>query len=146
YSSSFSKTVAPGLRVGYFVLPEALDAELEAIAVSTYITPVLLGQATVFEFLRRGNFEPNLERVRGLLKARRDAMLEALEEHMPEDATWSRPEGGYFIWLEARSGPEPGPLLARAEEAGVTFVKGSDFFVGGRGGERSMRLAFSFPS
>jgi 2-aminoadipate transaminase len=73
-------------------------------------------------------------------------MLEALERHMPGDATWSRPEGGYFIWLDVPSGPETGPLLARAEEAGVTFVKGSDFFVGGRGGERSMRLAFSFPS
>ena len=75
YSSSFSKTIAPGLRVGYFVLPSQLELELEALAVSTYITPVLLGQATVFEFLRRGNFEPNLERVRSLLgrQARRDA-------------------------------------------------------------------------
>jgi 2-aminoadipate transaminase len=146
YSSSFSKTVAPGVRVGYYVLPAELAALIEALAVSTYISPPFLSQAAVHEFVRRGNFEPNLERVRGLLRARRDAMLEALEEHMPEDATWSRPEGGYFIWLDAPSGPETGTLLARAEEAGVTFVKGSDFFVGGRGGERSMRLAFSFPS
>jgi DNA-binding transcriptional MocR family regulator len=65
---------------------------------------------------------------------------------MPADASWSRPEGGYFIWLDNPTGPETGPLLARAEAAGVTFVKGTDFFVGGRGGERSMRLAFSFPS
>ena len=133
YSSSFSKTIAPGLRVGYFVLPQALDAELEELAVSTYITPVLLGQATVFEFLRRGNFEPNLERVRGLLRARRDAMLEALEQELPA-ATWSRPEGGYFIWLEL---PQP---LAEAE--GVTFVPGTDF----GGAASSARLAFSFVS
>jgi DNA-binding transcriptional MocR family regulator len=86
YSSSFSKTVAPGLRVGYFVLPAALEAELEALAVSTYITPVLLGQATVFEFLRRGSFEPNLERVRGLLRVRRDAMLEELEQELGDAA------------------------------------------------------------
>ena len=58
-----------------------------------------------YEFLRRGNFDPNLERVNGLLKARRDAMLEALERHMPPDADWSRPEGGYFIWLDVPSGP-----------------------------------------
>ena len=146
YASSFSKTVAPGVRVGYFVLPPALAAQIEALAVSTYISPPFLAQATVHEFLRRGNFEPNLERVNGLLKARRDAMLEALERHLPEDAAWSRPEGGYFIWLDAPSGPQTAELLSQAEEAGVTFVKGTDFFVPGGGGERSLRLAFSFVS
>src|SRR3954469_11909252 len=79
YSSSFSKTIAPGLRVGWFVFPEALAREIEATATSTYITPVLLGQATVHEFVTRGLFEPNLERVVGLLRARRDAMLAALD-------------------------------------------------------------------
>src|SRR5215207_10698556 len=74
YSSSFSKTVAPGIRVGYFILPTDLERELEATATATYITPALLGQAAVHEFVRRGSFEPNLERVRGLLRARRDAM------------------------------------------------------------------------
>jgi 2-aminoadipate transaminase len=146
YASSFSKTVAPGVRVGYFVLPAELAAQIEALAVSTYISPPFLAQATVHEFLRRGNFEPNLERVKGLLKARRDAMLDALERHMPDDAAWSRPEGGYFIWLDTPSGPETAGLLPLAEEAGVTFVKGTDFFVPGGGGERSLRLAFSFVS
>jgi 2-aminoadipate transaminase len=131
YSSSFSKTIAPGVRVGYFVLPEALDRELEALAVSTYITPVLLGQATVFEFLRRGNFEPNLARVRELLRLRRDAMLDALERDLSA-ATWSRPEGGYFIWLELPHGVR--------DAAGVTFVKGTDF----GGAPNTARLAFSY--
>jgi 2-aminoadipate transaminase len=146
YASSFSKTIAPGVRVGYAVLPAELAAQIEALAVSTYISPPFMTQATVYEFVRRGNFDPNLERVNGLLKGRRDAMLEALERHMPDDATWSRPEGGYFIWLDAPSGPETAGLLPRAEEAGVTFVKGTDFFVPGGGGERSLRLAFSFVS
>jgi DNA-binding transcriptional MocR family regulator len=146
YASSFSKTIAPGLRVGYFVLPPELAAQIEALAVSTYISPPFLTQATVYEFVRRGNFEPNLERVNGLLKARRDAMLEALEQHMPSDATWSRPEGGYFIWLDVPSGPDTAELLVQAEAAGVTFVKGTDFFVPGGGGQRSLRLAFSFVS
>ena len=146
YASSFSKTIAPGVRVGYFVLPPELAAQIEALAVSTYISPPFMTQATVHEFLRRGNFEPNLERVNGLLKARRDAMLEALERHMPSDATWSRPEGGYFIWLDVPSGPDTAGLLSQAEAAGVTFVKGTDFFVPGGGGERSLRLAFSFVS
>ena len=146
YASSFSKTIAPGLRVGYFVLPLELAAQIEALAVSTYISPPFLTQATVYEFVRRGNFEPNLVRVNGLLKARRDAMLEALEQHMPPDATWSRPEGGYFIWLDVPSGPDTAELLGKAEAAGVTFVKGTDFFVPGGGGERSLRLAYSFVS
>ncbi len=100
---------------------------------STYITPVLLGQATVFEFLRRGNLEPNLERVQGLLRVRRDAMLEALEQELPA-ATWSRPQGGYFVWVEL-----PQELAAAP---GVTFVAGTDF----GGAANTARLAFSYVS
>ncbi|MBV8479216.1 MAG: PLP-dependent aminotransferase family protein [Actinobacteria bacterium] len=142
YASSFSKTIAPGVRVGYFVLPAELAAKIEALAVSTYISPPFMTQATVYEFIRRGNFEPNLERVRGLLGARRDAMLDALERHLPEGATWSRPEGGYFVWVDL---PHEAPSLAAAEAAGVTFVEGKDFFADGSG-SNSMRLAFSFVS
>ena len=144
YSSSFSKTIAPGVRVGYLVLPPTLHAAIEALAVQTYISPSLLGQATVWEFVRRGNFEPNLERVRGLLRIRRDAMLAALERHLAGGATWNRPEGGYFLWLELPIGADE--LLERATAFGVTFVKGSDFFpLGGRGAQ-SARLAYSFVS
>jgi 2-aminoadipate transaminase len=141
YSSSFSKTIAPGLRVGYFVLPAALERELEALAVSTYITPVLLGQATVFEFLRRGNFDSNLVRVRSLLGARRDAMLAALGQEL-NGARWSRPEGGYFIWLELPEGNDTTELLERATAAGVTFVPGTDFGATAN----TARLAFSYVS
>jgi 2-aminoadipate transaminase len=73
-------------------------------------------------------------------------MLDALQRDMPEDASWTRPQGGYFVWLDLPSGPTSEELLTQAEEAGVTFVKGTDFFPGGRGGERSLRLAFSFVS
>jgi 2-aminoadipate transaminase len=73
-------------------------------------------------------------------------MLEALQRDLPEDASWTRPEGGYFVWLDLPSGPPAAELLVQAEEAGVTFVKGTDFFPGGQGGERSLRLAFSFVS
>jgi len=140
YSSSFSKTIAPGLRVGWFVLPEHLAREIELTATSTYITPVLLGQATVHEFVSRGHFEPNLERVRELIGQRRDAMLAALERELPNVRT-TRPEGGYFLWAEL-DGVDAGELLARAEQAGVTFVKGTDF----GGPADSLRLAYSFVS
>ncbi|HEY8030621.1 MAG TPA: PLP-dependent aminotransferase family protein [Gaiellaceae bacterium] len=142
YASSFSKTIAPGVRVGYYVMPAPLAAQIEALAVSTYITPPFMTQATVHEFLRRGNFEPNVERVNGLLRMRRDAMLGALERHAPEGAVWTRPEGGYFVWLDL---DHAAPSLAAAQAAGVTFVEGKDFFADGSGA-RSIRLAFSYVS
>ena len=140
YSSSFSKTVAPGVRVGYFVLPAEFERELEAIAVQTYITPALLGQATVFEFVRRGNFEPNLDRVRDLLRVRRDAMLQALERDFTDEARWNRPEGGYFLWLQLSAEFDAAELLGRAVDAGITVVPGADF----GGGAATARLAYSF--
>jgi len=140
YSSSFSKTIAPGLRVGWFVFPTELARQIEAAATSTYITPVLLGQATVHEFVSRGRFEPNLERVRRLIGMRRDAMLAALDRELPS-LRITRPEGGYFLWAEL-DGVDAGELLTRAEAAGVTFVKGTDF----GGAPTSFRLAYSFVS
>ena len=146
YSFSFSKIAAPGLRVGYLVGPAELIARLEALAVQTYLTPALLSQATAFEFVSRGLLEPNVDRVVGLLRERRDAMRDALEQEMPEGASWSRPEGGYFTWLDFPAGTETADVLARGEEHGVTFVAGRDFFPPGRGGEGSARLAFSYVS
>ena len=134
YCSSFSKTVAPGLRVGWFVLPAELAAQLEALATSTYISPPYLSQATVLEFMTRGELrtEPRARERPPARAARRDAR--ALEREMPADATWTRPDGGYFVWLELPSAPPATELLTRAEEAGVTFVQGSDFYAGGHGG------------
>ena len=144
YTSSFSKTVAPGVRVGYFVLPATQASGFESYAVDTYISPPFLPQAAVFELIRRGGFEPNLERVKGLLRARRDAMRASVERDFPESARWSLPAGGYFIWVDFGDGLDAAKLLARANEAGVTFVKGADFFPGGAGGQSSARLAFSY--
>jgi 2-aminoadipate transaminase len=101
---------------------------------------VLLGQATVHEFVSRGLFDSNLERVVGLLRTRRDAMLSALDSELP-DVRSTRPEGGYFLWLEL-DGVDAVELLPRAEAAGVTFVPGTDF----GGDPNTLRLAFSFVS
>jgi 2-aminoadipate transaminase len=146
-SSSFSKVVSPGIRVGYFVLPAEVAAALEATAANVWLTPSLVAQATVYEYLRRGNLDSNLERVRRELGERRDAMLEALEQEFGEGARWSRPDGGYFVWLDLPETVDAGELLSRAEAAGVTFVKGADFFPSGSsGGRSSLRLAYSFVS
>jgi 2-aminoadipate transaminase len=146
YTSSFSKTVAPGLRTGYFVLPEAEAAGFEERAVSTYISPPFLVQAAIAEFIDGGRFEPNLGRVRAELRARRDAMLDTLERTFPANASWNRPEGGYFVWL-VLDGADTSELAARAADVGVGIVPGSDFFPDGSSlGTSSARLAFSYES
>ena len=145
-SSSFSKVIAPGIRVGYFVLTPDVASAFESVATNVYLSPSFLSQGTVFEFLRRGSLGPNLERVNALLGERRDAMLTALERDVGDAARWSRPEGGYFLWLDLPDGVDAADLLARAEASGVTFVKGSDFYVAGADGGSSARLAFSFVS
>jgi DNA-binding transcriptional MocR family regulator len=145
YTSSFSKTVAPGLRTGYFVLPEGDAGPFEQRAVSTYISPPFHAQATIAELIASGRFEPNLDRIRASLRERRDAMLEALERHFPEQASWSRPEGGYFLWLELGDHEDASDLARRAEAEGVAIVRGADFFPSGSDeGRSSARLAFSY--
>jgi 2-aminoadipate transaminase len=144
YTSSFSKTVAPGVRTGYFLVPEADAAGFEERAVSTYISPPFLTEAIVWEYVRRGRFEPNLDRVRVELAARRDAMLEALERHFGAEASWSRPDGGYFVWLDL-DGIDTRALAVRAEAAGVAIVPGPGFFPrDSELGRNSARLAYSY--
>jgi 2-aminoadipate transaminase len=145
FATSFSKTVAPGLRLGYLVVPEALVGPMEALVLATYIAPSGISQAALTEFLRRGRLEPNLERVSTELRSRRDAMLTALEREMPEEASWSEPEGGYFLWLDLPQTVDAQALFERAAAAGVTFVAGREFYVGS-GGEHAVRLAYSYAS
>jgi len=143
FLSSFSKTVAPGIRTGYLIVPEALVPSIEELVLSNYVSPAIFVEAALLEFLTSGRFEPNLETVRDGLRLRRDAMLAALAREMPEGTRWNEPEGGYFLWLDLPSGVSADTLLARASEEDVVFIKGADFFFHG-GGEESARLAFSF--
>ena len=139
YMSSFSKTIAPCLRVGFMIVPESIAEELADEAASTYITPSLLSQAIVHEFISRGSFEPNLRRMNELLKLRRDTMLAALDKHM-SGATWTRPEGGYFVWIQVPIGINLGEALERAK--GVTAVIGTEFSAPAN----CLRLAYSYAS
>jgi DNA-binding transcriptional MocR family regulator len=126
YSTSFSATIAPGLRVGAFVVPDDLAGDLAAVANATYIAPVLLAQATVFEFLQRGAFEPHLARLNVRLAERRDATIAALERWFP-GAAWSRPEGGLYILLRLPPGTNAAGVLAGAQgvHAGAATGHGS---------------------
>jgi 2-aminoadipate transaminase len=143
FLSSFSKTVAPGIRTGYLILPEDLVPEIEALVLEHYVSPAIFVEAALYEFVTSGRYEPNLERVRAGLRIRKDSMTAALERELDESATWSRPEGGYFLWLDLPAGVRGDDLLARAAEEDVAFIKGADFFFHG-GGEEAARLAYSF--
>jgi DNA-binding transcriptional MocR family regulator len=145
FLSSFSKTVAPGIRTGYLILPDDLVPAVEAQILTTYVSPAIFVEAALHEFLAGGAFDPNLDRVRDGLRERRDAMLAALARDFPEGAAWNEPQGGYFLWLDLPAGVDAASLQAHASEAGVQFVKGSDFYLGA-GGEEAARLAFSFAS
>jgi DNA-binding transcriptional MocR family regulator len=145
YAASFSKIVAPGLRVGYVVLPADFVAAVEARAVSTYLSPALATQAMLHEFISRGLLDANIERARGVLRERRDALLAALAAELgPRGARWSEPDGGYFVWLDLPDGTDAAEVTRRAADNGVAVVKGADFYPHGRGGGSSLRLAYSF--
>lgn len=141
YSTSFTKTVAPGVRVGALVIPSALRARLLRLANDTYIGPVQLSQATVAEYCRAGRFDANLPGIREQLRERRDALVAAVDRHLGERAEYVKPEGGYFLWLRL-PGVDVDALAGRAEEAGVPFVKGSSCYIDGSGRDE-LRLAFS---
>jgi 2-aminoadipate transaminase len=140
YASSFSKTVCPGIRVGYLVGPAELIARVVKRATSTYISPNMVAQAIVHEFCQSGALQRSIETVRTNLKARVDALVTALERDLP-DARFVAPEGGYFMWVELPEGTDVDKLFAAAGERGVTFVKGSDFLL--EGGRNTLRLAYS---
>jgi 2-aminoadipate transaminase len=145
FACSFSKTVAPGLRVGYLVLPESLVAPVEALATRTYVSPPILPQAQLSAFLEAGHLEPHLVTLGSFLGARRDALLDVLEERLDGIASWTRPLGGYFLWLELPEPLDAADLNERARREGVTFVPGAGFFPDG-GGRGTARLSFSYPS
>jgi 2-aminoadipate transaminase len=140
HASSFSKTVSPGVRVGYLAGPAAEIAQLAKRANGTYISPNMLAEAVVFELCRSGGLDRNIEFVKGALRERRDALVGALGEQVPE-AEFVVPGGGYFLWLDLAEGTDTAALLAEARGEGVAFVAGPDFMI--EGGGNSLRLSFA---
>jgi DNA-binding transcriptional MocR family regulator len=140
FASSFSKTVCPGIRVGYLVGPEAVIGEILKRATNTYISPSMVSQSIVAEFCTSGAIDRSIETVKNALRERRDAVCNALSSQMP-DATFTPPEGGYFLWVELPEGADVDALAAAAKDRGVIFVKGTDFVL--EGGLNTFRLAYS---
>jgi 2-aminoadipate transaminase len=141
HSSSFTKTIAPGVRTGYLLLPERLVPPLRLLSTDTTIAPNTLAGAVVAAYCEAGRFEPNVARAVEELRRRRDAMEEALRDAFPSGARWTTPAGGYFFWVEL-PGIDTVDALGAATEQGVAYVKGADFCASG-GGRSAVRLAFS---
>jgi 2-aminoadipate transaminase len=140
YASSFSKTVCPGVRVGYLVGPKDLIARITKLATNTYISPSMVAQGIVNEFCRSGRLERSIETVKAALAERVERLTAALERELPE-ATFQKPEGGYFMWVTLPEGTQVSRLFDAAAERGVAIVKGTDFLL--EGGENTLRLAYS---
>ncbi len=140
HASSFSKTVSPGVRVGYLAGPAVEIAGLAKRANETYISPNMLAESIVLELCGSGALDRNIEFVKGALRERRDALVAALGELLPE-AKFVVPGGGYFLWLELAEDTDTVALLAESKREGVSFVAGPDFMLAG--GQSAMRLSFA---
>jgi DNA-binding transcriptional MocR family regulator len=140
YASSFSKTVCPGVRVGYLVGPPQLIAKVADLATGVYISPSMTAQAIVYEFCASGAIERSIQTVREALAERARTLSAALRRDLPE-AQFTTPEGGYFMWVTLPRGTDVGALSSAAQELGVSFVKGSDFMLDG--GDNALRLAYA---
>ncbi|MGH2923065.1 MAG: PLP-dependent aminotransferase family protein [Solirubrobacterales bacterium] len=140
HASSFSKTVSPGVRVGYLVGPPREIAALAKAAGETFISPNMFAESIVWELCTSGALEENIKSVNSALRDRRDTLVSALKEKIPE-ARFVVPAGGYFLWLDLDEDVDTVALLAAAKAEGVTFVAGPDFML--EGGGNSLRLSFA---
>lgn len=145
YVGSFSKILAPALRVGWLVVPREMIPRLATMKESSDIDTTTFTMRMINAFLASGQFEPHLERLRNAYRERRDAMLRALEAHMPKGTVWARPAAGMFVWVELPEGADTLKLLAKSLELEkVAFLPGQAFSVpGGRSASHGMRLNFS---
>ena len=141
HMSSLSKLLAPGLRMGYMVAPEAMITKLVKWAVDTYIGPVQPTQGIVYEYLNRGLLEPNIEKLKKLYGPRMDATLAAIDKYIPGTII-ARPEGGYFVSLNLSKGNTMDKLLARADGAGLKLTDGRGFFLNASDGDRFLRIPY----
>ncbi len=140
HASSFSKTVSPGVRAGYLAGPADEIATLAKRGSEHYISPNMLAESVVLELCRSGALARNISSVNEALAARRDALVAALRDRLP-DAEFVVPEGGYFLWIDLPGDYDTVAALRAAPEHGVSFVAGPDFLL--EGGGSSLRLSFA---
>lgn len=145
YLGTFSKTFAPGLRVGWILAPHAVREKLVIASEAQILCPSAFAQAAVATYLSTMPWREQIKSFRELYRERRDALLTALTDLMPEGTTWTKPRGGLFVWATLPDGLDSKAMLPRAIAERVAYVPGTGFYADGSGA-RNMRLNFSFPS
>jgi 2-aminoadipate transaminase len=143
YLSTFSKTLAPGIRLAWVVAPKPIIARLVQAKQGADLHTGTFVQMVADDFCRRGLLKTHVRTLREVYRRRRDVMLDALQEHMPPDVSYTRPQGGLFLWARTCDQINTRDFLARAVESKVAYVPGFAFYPGEEGGEHSMRLNFS---
>jgi 2-aminoadipate transaminase len=141
YLGSFSKVLAPSLRLGYLVAPPALFPKLLQAKQAADLHSPGFNQRVVAEVMKDGFLDRHVPRIRALYRAQRDVMLAALQQHMPEGVHWNRPAGGMFLWARLPAGLDAAALLPKALARGVAYVPGAAFYAGAAD-TRTLRLSF----
>ena len=145
YLGSFSKTFAPGLRVGWALAPHAVREKLVLAAEASVLCPPSFNQMVVSRYLETADWMGQVKVFRELYRERRDAMIGALEEQFPRDTHWTHPQGGFYVWLTLPEGLDSQAMLPRAVTDRVAYVPGTAFYADGFG-TRSMRLSYCYPT
>jgi DNA-binding transcriptional MocR family regulator len=144
YLGTFSKTLAPGLRVGWAVAPHAIREKLVLANEAAVLSPSSFTQLVISEYLSSADWRGQIDTFRGVYRERRDAMLDALHEHLPK-LSWTVPTGGFYVWLTLPNHLDSKSMLPRAVKELVAYTPGTAFYSDG-GGRNNMRLSFCYPS
>ncbi len=144
YLGSFSKTFAPGLRVGWVLAPHAVREKLVLASEASVLCPPALNQMAVVEYLSTQDWQGQVEVFKGIYRERRDAMLDELTTQMPVGTTWTRPAGGFYVWTTLPEGLDAKVMQPRALTARIAYVPGVGFYADGSGA-RELRLSYCFP-
>ncbi|MBN1233993.1 MAG: PLP-dependent aminotransferase family protein [Candidatus Coatesbacteria bacterium] len=145
--NTFSKIFVPGFRLGWVIASPEIIKKLVVAKQNMDLCTANFNQCIAAEFMSRGLLEPHIEKIKKVYEVKRKVMLDALDTYMPkhEELTWTKPDGGLFLWLTAPSGIDTEELFTKAIEKKVAYIVGTAFHCDG-GGHRNMRLNFSFPS